>query len=114
MENTTEQKADFLGPDEVAAWFGVARKTVLCAAAAGTIPHQRLGRRLLFNRQAITSWLESTGGVRRGRIVSRNKVPTVRQFSRVFIETSRLRNKASTIDAKNAVLNCHILPLIGR
>lgn len=43
----------------------------------------------------------------------RKEVPTVREFSKTFIETSRVINKASSIDAKNAVLNCHLLPLIG-
>jgi integrase len=41
------------------------------------------------------------------------KVPTIREFSTIFIETSRIRNKPSSIDAKNALLNCHLLPLIG-
>src|SRR5262249_47850847 len=41
------------------------------------------------------------------------EVPTIRQFTPIFIETSKLRNTASTIDAKNAVLDCYILALIG-
>lgn len=43
----------------------------------------------------------------------RKEIPTVREFSKIFIETSRIRNKSSTIDAKNAALKCHLLPLIG-
>ena len=48
---------DILSADEVAAWFGVDRKTVYNAANRGSIPHQRLGKRLLFSRNALVSWL---------------------------------------------------------
>ena len=49
--------ADSLCADEVAAWLKVDRKTVYNAAARGKIPHQRLGKRLLFSRAALVSWL---------------------------------------------------------
>jgi len=51
--------------DEVAQWFGVDRKTVYNAAARGEIPHRRLGKRLLFSRAALVSWLACEGGARR-------------------------------------------------
>jgi excisionase family DNA binding protein len=51
--------------DEVAAWFCVDRKTVYNAAARGEIPHQRLGKRILFSRAALVSWLAREGGARR-------------------------------------------------
>ncbi len=38
---------------------------------------------------------------------------TVREFSKIFIETSLIQNKPSTVDAKNAALTFHLLPLIG-
>jgi integrase len=41
------------------------------------------------------------------------EVPTVREFSTIFLETSKLRNKPSTIDGKRKNLNVHLLPLIG-
>jgi len=105
--------ADILCVDEVAALLKVDCKTIYKAAARGEIPHQRLGSRLRFSREALTSWLTHVGpndGNRRARY---KQAPTVREFSKIFIETSRLRNTSSTIDAKNAVLNCHLLPLIG-
>lgn len=43
----------------------------------------------------------------------KKEVITVREFSKIFIETSLIQNKPSTVDAKNAALNCHLLPLIG-
>jgi excisionase family DNA binding protein len=50
---------DILSADEVAAWFNVDRKTVYNAANRGGVPHQRLGKRLLFSRDALVSWLAS-------------------------------------------------------
>ncbi len=41
------------------------------------------------------------------------EVPTLREFSSIFLETSKLRNKQSTIDAKVKILKWHLLPLIG-
>ncbi len=52
-----EAPRDVLCADEVAAWFAVDRKTVYSAAIRGEIPHQRLGKRLLFSRVALVSWL---------------------------------------------------------
>lgn len=57
-----EPADDILSADQVAAWLGVDRKTIYDAAARGQIPHQRLGRRLLFSRHALMSWLAREGG----------------------------------------------------
>ena len=48
---------EVLGAEETAAFLRVNRKTVYEYAARGKIPHQRLGRRLLFSRQALVVWL---------------------------------------------------------
>ena len=56
---------EVVSADEVALWFGVDRKTVYNAAARGEIPHRRLGKRLLFSRAALVSWLACEGGARR-------------------------------------------------
>jgi excisionase family DNA binding protein len=48
---------EVLSADEVAEWFGVDRKSVYNAISRGDIPHQRLGRRVLFHRNALVSWL---------------------------------------------------------
>jgi excisionase family DNA binding protein len=50
---------DVLTADEVAAFLGVDRNTVYDYAARGVIPHQRLGKRVLFRRGALVSWLDS-------------------------------------------------------
>jgi excisionase family DNA binding protein len=55
---TMQTEKDILCADEVAAWFGVDRKTVYNAVARGQIPHQRLGKRVLFHRNALVSWLQ--------------------------------------------------------
>jgi excisionase family DNA binding protein len=49
-----------LNADEVAELLRVDRKTVYDFAGRGVIPHQRLGRRLLFSRAAVMAWLESS------------------------------------------------------
>lgn len=42
---------------ECAAFLGVDRKTVYDYAARGVLPCARLGRRILFSRQALVLWL---------------------------------------------------------
>jgi excisionase family DNA binding protein len=56
---TTEDK-EVMTADEVAAFLGVDRNTVYDYAGRGVIPHQRLGKRILFGRSALVSWLESS------------------------------------------------------
>jgi excisionase family DNA binding protein len=51
-----------LNATEVADLLGVNRKTIYEAAQRGDIPHQRLGRRLLFERGLVLAWL-GQGGV---------------------------------------------------
>ena len=50
---------DVMTADEVAAFLGVDRNTVYDYANRGVIPHQRLGKRILFRRGALVSWLDS-------------------------------------------------------
>lgn len=51
---------DVMTADEVAEFLGVDRNTVYDFAGRGEIPHQRLGKRLLFRRGALVSWLDSS------------------------------------------------------
>lgn len=50
--------AEVLNVDEVAELLGVGRNTVYDAANRGEIPHRRLGRRLIFSREAVMNWLK--------------------------------------------------------
>jgi excisionase family DNA binding protein len=47
--------------DELAAFLGVNRKTVYEYAARGVIPHRRLGRRIVFSRDQVVTWLGACG-----------------------------------------------------
>jgi excisionase family DNA binding protein len=49
--------AEVMNAEEVAAFLRVDRKTVYDYAARGELPFRRLGRRLLFSRSALVSWL---------------------------------------------------------
>jgi len=49
---------EVLCADQVAAWLGVDRKSVYNAVARNGLPCQRLGKRLLFSRAALTAWVE--------------------------------------------------------
>lgn len=49
--------SDVLTADEVAEFLGLDRKTVYDYAGRGEIPCQRLGKRILFSRAALVSWL---------------------------------------------------------
>jgi len=52
--------SDVITADEAAAFLGVDRNTVYDYAGRGVIPHQRLGKRLIFRRGALVAWLDSS------------------------------------------------------
>lgn len=52
------ERSEVMSADEVAEFLGVDRNTVYDYAGRGVIPHQRLGKRILFRRGALLSWLE--------------------------------------------------------
>jgi excisionase family DNA binding protein len=56
----TDADRDVMTADEVAAFLGVDRNTVYDYAGRGVIPHQRLGKRILFRRGALVSWLDAS------------------------------------------------------
>lgn len=47
---------DILTADQVAAMFGLDRKTVYAAAKRGELPSKRIGRKLLFSQRALVEW----------------------------------------------------------
>lgn len=48
---------EVMSVEECAAFLGVDRKTVYDYAGRGVIPCRRLGKRILFSRQALVLWL---------------------------------------------------------
>lgn len=68
-QTDTPAERDVVNADEAAAFLGLDRKTVYEYARRGAIPHQRLGRRVLFSKRALVSWLSSCKSAphRRGR-----------------------------------------------
>lgn len=56
---TEQVSKEIMTADEVAAFLGVDRNTVYDYANREVIPHQRLGKRILFRRGALVSWLDS-------------------------------------------------------
>jgi excisionase family DNA binding protein len=56
----TVESSDVMTADEAAAFLGVDRNTVYDYAGRGIIPHQRLGKRILFRRGTLVSWLDSS------------------------------------------------------
>jgi len=52
--------SDVMTADDVAAFLGVDRNTVYDYAGRGVIPHQRIGKRLLFRRGGVVAWLDSS------------------------------------------------------
>ena len=55
-----EPTSDVMTADEAAVFLGVDRNTVYDYAGRGIIPHQRLGKRILFRRGALVSWLDAS------------------------------------------------------
>ncbi len=55
-----DPSSDVMTADEASAFLGVDRNTVYDFAGRGVIPHQRLGKRLLFRRGALVAWLDAS------------------------------------------------------
>jgi excisionase family DNA binding protein len=53
----TAREREVMDADEAATFLGIDRKTVYEYAGRGELPHRRLGKRLLFSRQALVLWL---------------------------------------------------------
>jgi excisionase family DNA binding protein len=62
------KNGDILGVDEAAILLKVSRKTIYNRVKAGTLPHARVGRKLLFSRQKLQQWI-ALGGDLAGTIV---------------------------------------------
>jgi excisionase family DNA binding protein len=56
---SAKSAGDVLTADEVADFLRLDRKTVYDYAGRGVIPCQRIGKRMLFSREALTLWLRS-------------------------------------------------------
>ena len=55
------KNGDILDVDEAAIWLKVSRKTIYNRVKAGTLPHARVGRKLLFSRQKLHQWIAMGG-----------------------------------------------------
>jgi excisionase family DNA binding protein len=62
------KNGDILDVDEAALLLRVSKKTVYNRVKAGTLPHARVGRKLLFSRQKLHQWI-ALGGDLAGTIV---------------------------------------------
>jgi excisionase family DNA binding protein len=51
------KNGDILDVDEAAALLKVSRRTVYHRVKAGSIPHARVGRKLLFSRARLSQWV---------------------------------------------------------
>ena len=54
---------DIMTADEVAEFLRCDRKTVYLAVARQSIPHRRLGRKVVFSRVALLEWLACRAAV---------------------------------------------------
>lgn len=52
---------DILQAADVATLLGLSLDNVYEGAARGEIPHRRVGRRFLFSKRAIESWMHTPG-----------------------------------------------------
>ena len=60
------KNGDILDVDEAAALLKVSKKTVYNRVKNNTIPHAKLGRKLLFHKQSLVQWV-AKGGDRANR-----------------------------------------------
>ena len=63
-------------------------------------------------RRSIAT-VHATGEARPPPPPTKKEVATVREFSKIYLDVSRVRNKSSSVDAKDAVLRVQLLPRIG-
>ena len=63
--------SEILSVSDVARLLGVDVKTVYDHASRGHIPHQRMGRRILFGRRAILDWLNKPANDERAQTKKR-------------------------------------------
>lgn len=59
LASTGKRDPEVMDVEDVATFLGVDRKTVYDYAGRGEIPCRRLGKRILFSRSALVSWLGS-------------------------------------------------------
>jgi len=62
------KNGDILDVDEATVLLKVSRKTIYNRVKAGTLPHARVGHKLLFSRQKLHQWI-ALGGDLAGTIV---------------------------------------------
>lgn len=55
------RNGDILDVDEAAALLRISRRTLYNRVKAGTIPHARVGRKLLFSRAKLSQWVADGG-----------------------------------------------------
>jgi excisionase family DNA binding protein len=58
---SADDAPEVMTADEVAAFLRCSRKSVYDAVARHEIPHQKLGRKILFSRAALLDWLACKG-----------------------------------------------------
>ncbi len=75
--------------DEVADMLGLDRKSVYAAARAGEIPSRRIGRRVLFPRAAILSWLGEDMDESPTKGAGTEPEPALRSVSQVRVVSER-------------------------
>lgn len=65
MAQTEAKKSDpdVLTVHQAAKLLGLGLHTVYEAAGRGEIPHRRIGRRILFSREAILAWLKGNSAM---------------------------------------------------
>ncbi len=55
--STDANERECMKAGELAKFLGVNKKTIYTYAMRGLIPHQRLGRRIVFSRSQVVAWL---------------------------------------------------------
>lgn len=58
MATNKQADPDVLTVNQAADLLGLGLHTIYEAAGRGDIPHRRIGRRILFSREAILAWLK--------------------------------------------------------
>ncbi len=84
--------------------FGVPRTDHLPNTRAGAEQAERLAIARVLN----------TGKAKAEPINQGPEVPTVAEFSKIYIEASKVQNKRSSWEGKQTMLKCHILPRLGK
>lgn len=58
-ESNGTNGADVMSVEQAADWLGISKSQLYAKVRDGSVPHRKLGKRILFLRKALEQWLSA-------------------------------------------------------